>query len=198
VTGFETDAPIRILRQPDYRVMPWKNGGGFTTEIAVFPEEGDLGSFDWRISMAVVSTDGPFSAFPEIDRTLIVLEGKGMELAVGGEPPVCLTPTSSPLPFPADVATTARLVSGPITDLNIMTRRGRWTHRVERRRIQGSLDLESSGDTLLVLALSPVLIGLDGGEPTPLDRLDCAIIAGKAVLRTQAPAEICIIRLAAL
>ncbi|WEZ85092.1 HutD family protein [Rhizobium sp. 32-5/1] len=157
---------MRILRQPDYRVMPWKNGGGFTTEIAVFPEDGDLSGFDWRISMAVVSTDGPFSAFPGIDRTLIVLEGEGMELAVGGEPPVCLTPTSSPLPFPADVATTARLVSGPITDLNIMTRRGRWAHRVERRRIEGTFDIESSGDTLLVLALSPSRLDATRANPS--------------------------------
>ncbi|TIV75088.1 MAG: HutD family protein, partial [Mesorhizobium sp.] len=25
---------MRILRAADYRVMPWKNGGGTTTEIA--------------------------------------------------------------------------------------------------------------------------------------------------------------------
>jgi environmental stress-induced protein Ves len=198
VAGLETDGPIRILRQQDYRVMPWKNGGGFTTEIAVFPEEGDLGSFDWRISMAVVSTDGPFSAFPGIDRTLIVLEGEGMELTVGVQPPVCLTPTSPPLAFPADVATTARLVTGPITDLNVMTRRGRWAHRVERRHIEGTLDIECSRDTLLVLALSPVTIESDDGEPILLDRLDCAVIASTALLHATVPADICMIRLAAV
>ncbi|WP_431460998.1 HutD family protein, partial [Klebsiella pneumoniae] len=28
---------MRILRAADYRSMPWKNGGGVTTEIAVSP-----------------------------------------------------------------------------------------------------------------------------------------------------------------
>ncbi len=44
--------------------MPWKNGGGETAEIAVFPPSADLSEFGWRISMATVSSDGPFSAFP--------------------------------------------------------------------------------------------------------------------------------------
>lgn len=178
--------------------MPWKNGGGFTTEIAVFPEEGDLGSFDWRISMAVVSTDGPFSAFPEIDRTLLVLEGEGMELAVGGEPPVYLTPTSSPLAFPADVATTARLVSGPITDLNVMTRRGHWKHQVERQLVSDRLDLQSGDDTLLVLALSPVLLDSGSGITISLERLDCAVIDDRATVSGKDTAEVCILRLRAV
>lgn len=177
--------------------MPWKNGGGFTTEIAVFPEDGDLGGFDWRISMAVVSTDGPFSAFPEIDRTLLVLEGEGMELVVGTEPPVILTPTSQPLSFPAHVATTARLVSGPITDLNIMTRRGRWAHQVERL-VSDRLDLQSGGDTLLVLALSPVLLESGSGVTISLERLDCAVIGDRAIISGQETAEVCILRLRAV
>ena len=61
---------MRILRAPDYRVMPWKNGGGTTTEVAVSPEGAGLDHFDWRISMARVEQDGPFSTFPGIDRTL--------------------------------------------------------------------------------------------------------------------------------
>ena len=51
--------------------MPWKNGGGETAEIAVSPPGAALDDFDWRLSMARVETDGPFSAFPGIDRTLV-------------------------------------------------------------------------------------------------------------------------------
>ncbi|MDP1908248.1 MAG: HutD family protein, partial [Hyphomicrobium sp.] len=43
---------MRILRAKDYRRMPWKNGGGETTEIAISPEGAALDSFDWRVSMA--------------------------------------------------------------------------------------------------------------------------------------------------
>jgi environmental stress-induced protein Ves len=47
--------------------MPWKNGGGETTEIAVFPDGAGLSDFDWRVSMARVDGDGPFSSFPGIE-----------------------------------------------------------------------------------------------------------------------------------
>ena len=56
--------------------MPWKNGGGETIEIMKWPQDGDLSHFDWRISMAQVALDGPFSVFPKIDRHLAVLAGK--------------------------------------------------------------------------------------------------------------------------
>ena len=62
-----------ILTASSYRRMPWKNGGGETVEIAVSPEGAALSEFDWRISMATVATDGPFSIFPGIDRTLSIL-----------------------------------------------------------------------------------------------------------------------------
>ena len=74
---------MRLIRSKSYRRMPWKNGGGETTEIAVSPQNASLEAFDWRVSMARVESDGPFSAFPGIDRTLAVLEGQGIELDAG-------------------------------------------------------------------------------------------------------------------
>ncbi|MDM9625444.1 HutD family protein [Rhizobium sp. S152] len=139
-----------ILTATSYRRMPWKNGGGETVEIAISPEGAALSAFDWRISMATVATDGPFSIFPEIDRTLSVLDGEGMSLAINGRAPVLLTQTSDPLAFPADVAVSATLKSGPITDLNVMTRRGGWRHRVERIVIDGAVTLGGAAGTLLV------------------------------------------------
>ena len=68
---------MRILRAESYRRMPWKNGGGETTEIAVSPEGAGLDDFDWRVSMARVESSGPFSLFAGIDRTLAILEGEG-------------------------------------------------------------------------------------------------------------------------
>src|SRR5882757_2914352 len=123
---------MRILRAADYRVMPWKNGGGTTTEITISPDGAGLDDFDWRISMARVEGGGPFSSFAGVDRTLAVLEGEGIVLDIAGWPPVEVTGASAPLAFSADVPTTATLISGPITDLNVMTRRGRVMHAVER------------------------------------------------------------------
>jgi environmental stress-induced protein Ves len=123
---------MRIIRAGDCRTTPWKNGGGSTTEIAIGPAGASLEDFDWRISMARVAADGPFSDFPGIDRTLAVIKGGGMVLTIGDRPRATLSRGSDPVSFSGDTPTSARLTAGEITDLNVMTRRGRFGHRVER------------------------------------------------------------------
>jgi environmental stress-induced protein Ves len=142
---------MRLIRPAEYRRMPWKNGGGETMEIAIAPPGAALDAFDWRISMARVAVDGPFSRFPGIDRTLMILDGRGIRLAIAGSASVDLTADSDPLPFSGDVATSANLILGPITDLNVMTRRGRFTHAMTRHRIDAPLDLAIDADTALLL-----------------------------------------------
>ena len=66
---------IRIVRQRDLNRVPWKNGGGTTCEIAASPAGAGMEAFDWRLSMADVAADGPFSNFSDIDRTLVLIEG---------------------------------------------------------------------------------------------------------------------------
>ncbi|MBB4278636.1 HutD/Ves family protein [Rhizobium mongolense] len=129
---------MQILRAANHRRMPWKNGGGETVEVAVSPQGATLGDFDWRISMATVAFDGPFSIFPGIDRTLSILSGSGMTLEIDGHAPVDLAQQSPPFAFAADIAVTAQLMAGPITDLNVMTRRDAFMHEVERLRIERS------------------------------------------------------------
>ncbi|MEF0940323.1 HutD/Ves family protein [Rhizobium sp. BR 362] len=142
---------FKILRHDSYRRMPWKNGGGETVEIAVSPEGAGLAEFDWRVSMATVATDGPFSVFPGIDRTLSILDGEGMTLFIEGRAPERLTQESDPLPFAADAPTSATLIDGTITDLNVMTRRGRFTHSVRRVSVDGNNDVAFEGGTSFVL-----------------------------------------------
>lgn len=126
---------MRILRAGDHKQMPWKNGGGVTTEIAIAPAGVEVGGFHWRVSMATVAADGPFSSFENVDRILTVLEGAGMNLEVAGMAPLCLTTASAPFAFPGDAATSAKLVSGTIVDLNVMTRRDLWHATVERMTV---------------------------------------------------------------
>lgn len=123
---------MRIIRAADCKVMPWKNGGGTTTEIEVFPEGAPLSDFDWRISMAHVGQDGPFSSFPGIDRTLSVLTGNGIRLAFDDGETVALDRATAPFFFAADRTVDGVLVDGAIDDLNVMSRRGAWRHSVER------------------------------------------------------------------
>lgn len=143
---------MKLLRAADHKVMPWKNGGGSTTEIAVFPEGAGLEAFGWRLSMASVTADGPFSTFPSIDRTLAVLEGEGIALDIHGRGRLTITRDGAPTSFPGDTPTVGRLLGGPILDLNAMSRRGRFSHRLTRYTVDGMATLEASGGTNLLLA----------------------------------------------
>lgn len=164
---------ITLLRSDSHRRMPWKNGGGETVEIAVSPEGVGLADFDWRVSMATVATDGPFSVFPGIDRTLSILDGEGMTLFIKGRAPERLTQASEPLPFAADAPTSATLIDGTITDLNVMTRRGRFTHSVRRVSVDGNSKVAFEAGTTLVLCHR----GNAEIDGTALNAGDCLLVS---------------------
>lgn len=143
--------------------MAWKNGGGFTNEIATWPSGSSLDKFGWRVSRAQVAADGPFSLFPGIDRTLAILEGAGLVLTVLDAPPVRVSCQSLPYAFAADKPTHASLIDGPITDLNVMSRRGSWRHSVERVALttHRSITLGAT-EWLLYCEAGSVRVSIDG------------------------------------
>jgi uncharacterized protein len=103
----------------------WKNGAGFTREIAVSPAGAGLDAFEWRLSLARIERDGPFSTFPGVDRLIAIVEGEGVELVFEDATPIVLRQGMSPSGFPGEASVWARLCDGPATALNIMTRRGK-------------------------------------------------------------------------
>lgn len=113
----------RLLAPADYRKMPWKNGGGVTWQIATAPPGASLDAFEWRVSIARIDRDGPFSAFPGIDRTLVLLSGKGMNLTAGGNATDVRVPYH-PVRFAGEAEIECALVDGPTRDFNLMVRRG--------------------------------------------------------------------------
>jgi environmental stress-induced protein Ves len=161
---------MRLLRAADRAATPWKNGGGVTREIAAWPRGAGLDAFDWRVSLADVAADGPFSAFPGVDRVLTVIGGEGLVLEVEGRA-VRLEP-GAPFAFPGEAGVMARLTAGPIRDLNVMVRRGAWTARVEPWRG----DREASNGPVLVVLLQDRqglteldVVLFDVGEAVTLD-----------------------------
>jgi len=125
-----------VLSPNDYRRMPWKNGLGHTLQIATHPADADLASFVWRVSVAEVTQDGPFSAFAGVDRTLVLLTGAGMKLE-GYREPMELRMPYEPLNFSGDEALNCSLVAGPVRDFNLMVRRGAASGHVVVRREGG-------------------------------------------------------------
>ena len=157
----------------DWRVMPWKNGGGITREMAIFPEGATLGAGDflWRVSSADVSTGGPFSLFPEHDRLLFLLSGGGVILSGEGRE-VRLDRPLKGHRFRGDTPYGCTLLNGPVTDFNVIWRRDvlNCTYRIVYPGEEEALCLE--GETSLLF--SP-LGGCEGGG-YPLGKLDLMIV----------------------
>jgi uncharacterized protein len=117
------------LKAGDFTRQPWKNGGGVTTQLALH-EEGER--WVWRLSVAQVDQSGPFSDFAGYERTIMLVEGAGMELEVAGRATEALRLPYRPFVFDGGAAARCTLVSGPVKDLNLM---------VDRERAVGSLDV---------------------------------------------------------
>ncbi len=151
----------------DYRRMPWKNGGGVTTEMLIYPAEASLDNFVWRLSMAEVNSDGPFSFFPQIDRTLTLLQGAGMVLhhddGLAADQRVSLYQDSAPYAFAGEVAIRAELLQGGIVDLNMMSRRDVCSHYVQILA-EGQHYIQASDAQQLVLFCAAGAVQLSSPE----------------------------------
>lgn len=114
-------AGVHLVQTRDVPPVPWRNGGGLTRELLAWPTPQD-----WvlRVSVAEIESDGPFSAYPGIDRWLVVLDGEGVRLMQGSEAPLELGPQSEPHHFDGASAPACTLVDGAARDLNMMLRRG--------------------------------------------------------------------------
>jgi uncharacterized protein len=155
---------------------PWKNGGGVTREIAAYPPGAALDAFAWRVSVADVAQPGPFSSFAGIDRTLVLLEGRGMlldELADSGavdstdgaqaahtrmhthtHTHTLIQPLDMAR-FAGEARIDARLVDGATRDFNLMVRRDAASGHVDIWRGAGTHTV--SADTLLLVCASGAL-----------------------------------------
>ena len=136
--------------------MPWKNGLGTTREIAIDPPGAAMGDsgFRWRLSIADVAQSGPFSAFPGIDRTIMVIKGNGMVLSVAGRPAQRLDRRFVPYEFSGDAETECELIDGPIQDFNLMVNRSLLSARTDVRELSRSEMIQFAGDICILHVLS--------------------------------------------
>ena len=90
-----------------------------------------MNQFDWRISVANIDKDGPFSAYPGLDRTIMLLSGNGVRLqARDGSFDHCMKQPFEPFRFSGDVALDSTLIDGATQDFNVMTMRHGWSAQV--------------------------------------------------------------------
>ena len=112
----------------DLPAMPWKNGGGVTREIVSQPLGASMNDFDWRVSIAHIASDGPFSAFPGVDRVITLLSGAGVHLRSDDEEVNHrLDKPLAPFAFAGEAPIQAHLLAADCHDFNVMTRRSACT-----------------------------------------------------------------------
>ncbi len=145
--------PIHHLPAAGHADMAWKNGLGRTAEIARAPA-GEK-AFDWRLSIATIAADGPFSAFDGCDRSLIPIAGAGLALDFA-DGTVLSGGLFETLVFAGERACRGRLLGpGPTRDLNVITRREAASHAVVLTAPPAALT--TAGDTCFVVALGGML-----------------------------------------
>ncbi|MBS0254111.1 MAG: HutD family protein [Proteobacteria bacterium] len=150
---------MRHLPAASRQAQPWKNGGGTTSTVAVWPEGAGLEAIGWRLSIAEVAEAGPFSSFPGIDRRLAMLAGR-LELRFADRT-ATLDPASPALAFAGDEPVSGLPYGGLATDLNLMVDRARFTARLEP--VSAPVDLHGdprSHRLLLVTTPAPAQGGL--------------------------------------
>lgn len=107
---------------------PWKNGGGVTRTLSVDAAQQPP---RWRVSVADIDRDGPYSRFPGYDRVSVVLTGGGVELVAEGADVadvadaerITLAPGVATA-FAGDAGFQSRLLNGPVRVLNLFVLRG--------------------------------------------------------------------------
>lgn len=107
----------------DFREQPWKNGGGTTLELRRAAHPDDAARFAWRLSIATVASAGPFSVFPGVDRSIMLLDGAGFVLRFADGTEQRLDRRWQPFAFRGDAAVDCTLLGGEVRDFNLMADR---------------------------------------------------------------------------
>ncbi|WP_215901687.1 HutD/Ves family protein [Acinetobacter lactucae] len=137
---------IELIRADQYTKMLWKNGTGFTLEIARSQGKAD---FDWRISMADVTTSGPFSLFPNMQRIISVLDGQGMVLHIDDLPATTLN-QGDIFAFHGESQVQSELVDGAIRDINLIYDPAKFHARFQRLNDAAEQTFISSADLIFI------------------------------------------------
>ena len=149
---------MHIQRSAEHHVVPWANGLGVTADVFLWPAGAD--DWTWRLSIADVSDDLPFSFMPGIDRHIVMAQGEGMAVTIDGAPEHRMDRSTPPLFFAGESATSCRLLDGPIAGLNLMLRRGRATGGLRVISVPPAMAIKPSpGDVAIVVLDGSVTVG---------------------------------------
>ena len=128
--------PSRVLPVSGYARMRWKNGAGWTSEILRMPDGED---WQWRLSIAEIESDAPFSTFPGVQRELVLLSGNGLRLRFDNGDTRDLLPPHDKIRFAGERAAIGELIDGPTRDFNLMWKRDAIDAQLWHRPLVGTM-----------------------------------------------------------
>ena len=148
---------MRLLRYRDLPITPWKNGGGVTREIVSARDDGKAGDFLWRVSIATISTSGPFSRFDNVNRTIAVLSGNGIRLSHPAGTTE-LTTSTPPYAFSGETPIYADAIEGETTDLNAMSLRHRFHQQMQLHIVSSKTIIRTTGHRSVLVFCGPMTV----------------------------------------
>jgi uncharacterized protein len=185
-----TSTAPHLVRFADCKPEPWANGGGVTRVVAKGRFGEGSADFDWRLSVADVSTSGAFSKLPGVDRVIILTDGPGLLLTVDGHEHT-LDPFR-PLPFAGEASTECQVVE-PTRDFNVMTRRGVCAATVNI--CTGLETLAAPGDSIVyVISLKGEAEVEQSTGAVTLGQFDAVLLTAAATLRVREGGRAAVIR----
>ena len=167
----------QVVRLEDVPATPWRNGGGVTRELAVWPQAAD---WTWRMSVAEVGQSGPFSSFEGVDRWFAVLAGGGVQLMVDQQTHH-LTAADAPFFFDGAASTDCQLTDGATQDFNLMVRRSCASARMVRvsNNLDAAIDIPANTSKMIAIyAINSGATAVFNGEVL---HLSVASLAWRAV-----------------
>lgn len=140
---------IRVDRLP---TAPWKNKGGTSRSLAVWPPHAAVDHEEWRVAVSDIDKAGPFSAYPGFDRLLLPL-AVGLRLGFDGAAPAPV-PIFETIAFDGGVPTACALdadaAAKGIQVVNLLLRRGRRSGRLQA--YPGAGRVPAAGGAVVLLA----------------------------------------------
>ena len=179
---------VKLLRHGTYNRKPWNNGGGTTQDVWLRPGTASQGGFDIRLSLASIDTDGPFSSFPGIDRTITQVAGAPFVLDFGDTVEHRME-MLRPLSFDSVQTPSSRLIEGAASAFNVMTRQGKWTHQVSIVHGGEPLDLPVPRKGIAVLHVVRGNWQVEAGDRVVAEMFDTVVVEHTETLHLDAAAD---------
>ena len=149
---------MNLVRCDAVDPQPWRNSSKLTRKLLAWPSRD---AWALRISVADIRADGPFSAFPGVDRWFAVLEGHGVCLCLP-EGRRSVQTTDAPLAFQGEAAPHCDLLDGATRDLNLMIRRD--AGRGAMQRAQVGEDFAPRARFRALFSADALMLQIDGSD----------------------------------